>query len=77
MTFDGVEFVRRLSLHIPPPGFTKIRHYGILGNNRRAKAIPLAREALAREVPGASGRCSGKARAHAQGRAFGVPGMWQ
>lgn len=46
MTLDGVEFVRRLSLHILPPGFTKIRHYGILGNNRRAKAIPLAREAL-------------------------------
>ena len=47
MTLEGGEFVRRLSLHILPPGFTKIRHYGILGNNRRAKLIPLARNALA------------------------------
>jgi hypothetical protein len=46
MTLDGREFVRRLSLHILPSGFTKIRHYGILGNNRRAKLVPLAREAL-------------------------------
>ena len=46
MTLGGVEFVRRLSLHILPPGFTKIRHYGILGNNRRATLVPLARQAL-------------------------------
>jgi hypothetical protein len=46
MTLDGVEFVRRLSLHILPAGFTKIRHSGILGNNRRATCVPLAREAL-------------------------------
>lgn len=46
MTLAGVEFVRRLSLHILPPGFTKIRHYGILGNNRRATLVPLARQAL-------------------------------
>ena len=48
MTLDGVEFVRRLSLHILPPGFTKIRHYGILGNNRRATLVPPAREVLQR-----------------------------
>ena len=46
MTLEGPEFVRRLSLHILPSGFTKIRHYGILGNNRRAKLVPLARKAL-------------------------------
>lgn len=45
-TLDGVEFVRRLSLHILPSGFTKIRHYGILGNNQRARQLPLARLAL-------------------------------
>jgi len=48
MTLPGVEFVRRLALHVLPSGFTKIRHYGILGNNRRAKLVPLAREALAK-----------------------------
>ena len=46
LVLSGVEFVRRLSLHILPPGFTKVRHYGILGNNRRKKSLPLARQAL-------------------------------
>lgn len=48
LTLDGVEFVRRLSLHILPVGFTKIRHYGLLGNNSRATLVPLARQALER-----------------------------
>ena len=46
MTLSGVEFVHRLSLHVLPEGFTKIRHYGLLGNNRRKRMLPLAREAL-------------------------------
>ena len=46
MTLGGAEFVRRLSLHILPAGFTKIRHYEILGINRRATLVPLARQAL-------------------------------
>ena len=46
MTLAGTEFVRRLSLHILPLGFTKIRHYGLLRNNRRAKDVPVARAAL-------------------------------
>ena len=46
MTLPGAEFVRRLSLHVLPQGFTKIRHYGILGNNRRRTLVPLARTAL-------------------------------
>ena len=46
MTLDGREFVRRLPLRILSSGFTKIRHYGILGNNRRTKLVPLARQAL-------------------------------
>ena len=46
MTLPGDEFVRRLSLHVLPRGFTKIRHYGILGNNRRKALVPLARTAL-------------------------------
>jgi hypothetical protein len=46
MTLTGEEFVRRFSLHVLPAGFTKIRHYGLLGNNARKKWIPRAREAL-------------------------------
>lgn len=47
MTLPGRAFVHRFLQHVLPPGFTKIRHYGLLGNNRRQKMIPLARAALA------------------------------
>ena len=30
-------------MHILPPGLVRIRHYGILGNNRRKRAIEAAR----------------------------------
>src|SRR4029077_4261280 len=35
LTLSALEFIRRFSLHILPPGLVRIRHYGILGNNRR------------------------------------------
>ena len=34
LTLSALEFIRRFSLHILPPGLVRIRHYGILGNNR-------------------------------------------
>ncbi len=46
MTLTGVEFIRRLLLHVLPPGFTKLRYYGLLGNNRRRHRITAARRAL-------------------------------
>ena len=46
MTLTGVQFLRRFLLHVLPQGFTKIRHYGLLGNNRRRQRVPLARAAL-------------------------------
>ena len=46
MSLTGVEFLRRFLLHLLPQGFTKIRHYGLLGNNRRTRSVPLARAAL-------------------------------
>ncbi|HWX20398.1 MAG TPA: IS91 family transposase [Candidatus Binatia bacterium] len=46
MPLRGVEFIRRFRLHLLPPSFTKIRHYGLLGNNRRHQRVPLARTAL-------------------------------
>src|ERR1700693_5315668 len=39
LTLSALEFIRRFSLHILPPGLVRIRHYGILGNNRRRAAI--------------------------------------
>ena len=68
LKLSGTEFIRRFSLHLLPPRFTKIRHYGILGNNRKSAAIPTARLllhslatvrlllALARRPKGRSGR---------------------
>jgi hypothetical protein len=46
LTLSGVEFIRRFLLHLLPQGFTKIRHYGLLGNNRRKPRVALARTAL-------------------------------
>ena len=42
LTLGAPEFIRHFSLHILPPGLVRIRHYGILGNNRRKRAIEAA-----------------------------------
>jgi hypothetical protein len=51
MTLDAVEFIRRFLLHILPPGFVKIRHFGFLSNRRRAAALASCRERLPQPVP--------------------------
>src|SRR5579864_6136858 len=43
LTLSALEFIRRFSLHILPPALVRIRHYGILGNNRRKRDIEAAR----------------------------------
>jgi hypothetical protein len=50
MTLSAVEFIRRFSWHILPAGLVRIRHYGILGNNRRHRDIPKARALLERRA---------------------------
>jgi hypothetical protein len=35
MTLQGIEFLRRFCLHILPPRFVKIRHYGILASRTK------------------------------------------
>ncbi|HSB92099.1 MAG TPA: IS91 family transposase [Flavitalea sp.] len=37
MTLDATEFLRRFCLHILPPKFMKIRHYGILANRNKQR----------------------------------------
>ncbi len=37
MTLSGDEFLRRFCLHILPPRFRKIRHYGFLSNRAKEK----------------------------------------
>ncbi len=46
MTLGMSEFVRRFRLHILPPKFTKIRHYGLLANRGRTQRIEQARVLL-------------------------------
>ena len=48
LTLTTVEFIRRFSWHILPLGLVRIRHYGILGNNRRQRDISRARALLQR-----------------------------
>ena len=43
LTLSALEFIRRFCLHILPSGLVRIRHYGILGNNRRKRDIQAAR----------------------------------
>ena len=41
-----MEFIRRLSLHILPKGFMRIRHYGILSSSRKQQVLPLLHQQL-------------------------------
>jgi hypothetical protein len=38
---SGTEFVRRFLLHVLPPGFKRIRHYGLLASNHKAGRLAL------------------------------------
>lgn len=50
ITLEGAEFLRRYFLHVLPGGFTRIRHYGYLGNSVRKQAVARIR-ALTGQVP--------------------------
>ena len=47
MTLAPDEFIRRFLIHVLPKGFHRIRHYGFLTSQRRAKNIAHIRELLA------------------------------
>ena len=47
MTLDTNEFIRRFLMHVLPQGFHRIRYYGLLTSQTRAKNIARARELLA------------------------------
>lgn len=44
MIVPGEEFIRRFLIHILPPGFQKIRHYGFLGNRNKAKKLLICKQ---------------------------------
>lgn len=47
MTVSADEFIRRFLLHTIPPGFQRIRYYGLLANRSRAANLVLCRQMLA------------------------------
>jgi Putative transposase/Transposase zinc-binding domain len=51
MILSGEEFIRRFALHILPPKYRRIRHYGFLSNAVKAKSLALARRSLKVTAP--------------------------
>jgi hypothetical protein len=50
MTLAVDEFLRRFLLHVLPPGFVRIRHFGFLAHRRRAALLPLCFRFLGRST---------------------------
>ncbi len=51
MRLDAHEFIRRFLLHVLPPGFQRIRHYGLLANRHRANKLAQCRQVLHAPTP--------------------------
>jgi hypothetical protein len=47
MTLPAEEFLRRFVMHVLPPGFQKVRSYGLLANTSREQKLSRCREELA------------------------------
>lgn len=43
-TMDGADFLARFCLHILPPGYTRIRHYGFLSSAVKTKCLKVLRQ---------------------------------
>jgi hypothetical protein len=46
MSLHVNEFLRRFLLHVLPPGFVRIRHFGFLSTRKRSTLLPLCRRLL-------------------------------
>lgn len=51
MQLESQEFVRRFLLHVLPPGFQRIRHYGLLANRSREEKLRHCRDLLDAPTP--------------------------
>lgn len=51
MTLEVDEFLRRFLLHVLPPGFVRIRYFGMLANRHRKLLLNLCREYLPVSLP--------------------------
>jgi Putative transposase/Transposase zinc-binding domain len=54
IAIDGVQFIARFLQHVLPPGFKRIRHYGLLAPATKTQRLALARQLLA--MPAANPR---------------------
>jgi len=50
MTLAIDEFIRRFLIHVLPPGFHRIRHYGLFANHSRVKQLQRLRELLGHDT---------------------------
>jgi predicted Zn-ribbon and HTH transcriptional regulator len=51
MTVSAGEFLRRFLLHVLPPGFVRIRHFGLFAHRNRRELLPLCLQLLAAVPP--------------------------
>lgn len=51
MSLPVNEFLRRFLLHVLPPGFVRIRHFGFLAHRRRGASLPLCWSSSYGSVP--------------------------
>lgn len=58
LTLSGLEFTRRFALHILPPGFPRVRYYGLLSHRGGEKHLPRCRELLTASDPQVNGLAS-------------------
>jgi hypothetical protein len=54
LTLPAAEFLRRFLLHVLPPGFVRIRHFGLFAHRKRRDLVPLCRQLLRAAAPPAS-----------------------
>ena len=54
MTLEVDEFLRRFLLHVVPSGFMRIRHFGLLANRTRGRALTRCRTLLRQPPPEAA-----------------------
>ena len=50
-SLPGEEFIRRFLLHVLPPGFMRIRHYGFLANRAKKTCLAQCRQQLGAPAP--------------------------
>ena len=70
MTLTGHNFLKRFCLHILPPRFRKIRHYGFLANRTKTNSLRHAKLELLNKLHLALTRT--ERRALAKAKLFGV-----